>query len=338
MPTQHSFRPALGAMALGLILLTTGTAALAQSSGEAGAAQSPVPIPPAEQGLATRQAHQVVEVPDVTKDLEGPVFTDDGRLIFSDTQGGRLLSWTPDKGLSTLATLDGLMPGGMAVHDGRLFVAAFTTDGGGAIVSMALDGSDQQSVVPEEAGFLPNDVVFDDKGGFYFTDSHSDASDPKGGAYYHSPEGDISPVIEHLDVGNGIALSPQGDRLWVGEFGTNQLHRLDLADATSVAPFGGTVAYYFIGPAPDSMRVDAEGHVYVAMYGQGKIMVFSREGLPIGQILLPGRNESRFLHVTSMAIRPGTDELTIVATDGKREPGEAALFQARAFGKALNSR
>ncbi|WP_251977551.1 hypothetical protein [Salinicola avicenniae] len=64
-------------------------------------------------------------------------------------------------------------------------------------------------------------------------------------------------------------------------------------------------------------------------------MVFSREGLPIGQTLLPSRDDERFLHVTSMAIRPGTDELTIVATNGEREPGDAALFQAHAFGHAL---
>ncbi|MFC7542566.1 hypothetical protein ACFQU2_28105 [Siccirubricoccus deserti] len=43
------------------------------------------------------------------------------------------------------------------------------------------------------------------------------------------------------------------------------------------------------------MRVDAEGRVYVALYGQGRVLILSREGLPIGQVLLPGRDEGRNL-------------------------------------------
>jgi lactonase len=36
------------------------------------------------------------------------------------------------------------------------------------------------------------------------------------------------------------------------------------------------------------MRADADGNLYVAIYGQGRVLVFNKNGLPIGQILLPG--------------------------------------------------
>jgi sugar lactone lactonase YvrE len=42
------------------------------------------------------------------------------------------------------------------------------------------------------------------------------------------------------------------------------------------------------GPAPDSMRIDADGNLYVAMHRQGRFMVFDPVGMPIGQILISG--------------------------------------------------
>ncbi len=42
-------------------------------------------------------------------------------------------------------------------------------------------------------------------------------------------------------------------------------------------------------------------------------MVFNRNGLPIGQIVLPDRDKGRNLKSTSLAIRPGHRELFIVA-------------------------
>jgi sugar lactone lactonase YvrE len=49
------------------------------------------------------------------------------------------------------------------------------------------------------------------------------------------------------------------------------------------------------------MRADADGNLYVAMYGQGRVMVFNKNGLPIGQVLLPGRRDGHNLRSTSMA-------------------------------------
>ena len=52
------------------------------------------------------------------------------------------------------------------------------------------------------------------------------------------------------------------------------------------------------------------------------------------QVLLPGREEGHNLRSTSMAIRPGTDDLYIVTNDGTGGQG-ATIFRARAFAKAL---
>src|SRR3954463_7355327 len=323
--------------------LVAGTGAHAQQGGAVPALaydaqpRGPVPIPPSERGLQTVVAEPWFKVSDEGLVLEGPAFDRDRNLLFCDLSGRRVLRLTPDKRLSTVVSLDQLGPGGLAIHkDGRVFIAAMDVTGGvGSIVALEPDGSGVQVVVPPEAGYMPNDLVFDAQGGFYFTDFRGASTDPQGGVYYVSPSfGTITPVLPRLAMANGIALSPDGRELWATEFSRNLLHRVELADVTAATPFGTAVAYHFTGPAPDSMRADADGNLYVAMYGQGRVLAFSRNGIPIGQMLLPGREESHNLRSTSMTIRPGTDDLFIVTNDGPGGRG-ATIFHARGFAKAL---
>lgn len=63
-------------------------------------------------------------------------------------------------------------------------------------------------------------------------------------------------------------------------------------------------------------------------------MAFNRNGIPIGQVLLPGRDDGHNLQSTNTALKPGTNDLYIVTSDGTRGQG-ATIFQAQAFAKAL---
>ena len=82
------------------------------------------------------------------------------------------------------------------------------------------------------------------------------------------------------------------------------------------------------------MRADSDGNVYVAMYGQGRVLVFNKNGIPIGQVLLPGRDEGHNLESTSLAIKPNINDLYIVTNDGNGGRG-ATIFHAKVFAKAL---
>lgn len=298
--------------------------------------RGPVPIPPGERDLQGVVAQPWFKVSDEGIPLEGPSFDRASDLLFTDAGTGRILRLSPDRHLTTVLPANALNLGGLAIHqDGRIFAAGTGGSKRGSIVSVRPDGSDMRTVIPPEAGYVVNDIVFDAKGGFYFTDFRGTSTDPKGGAYYVSPDlVTITPVLPNLALANGVALSPNGKTLWVTEFGRNLLHRVDLADATTPTPLGTTVAYHFTGPAPDSMRADSDGNLYVALYGQGRILAFNRNGIPIGQVLLPGRDEGHNLNSTSMALRPGTDELVIVTNDGTGGQG-SLIFRARAFAKAL---
>lgn len=296
-----------------------------------------MPIPPAERDLQTAIATPWFTVSKQATVLEGAIFDREGNMYFCDVTGRRVLRLTPDKHMSTVVTIDKLSPGGLAFgKDGRLFIAAMNLDAGvGSILAVKADGSGLQTIIPQGAGYLPDDLVFDVTGGLYFTDFHGNATDPRGGVYYQAPDfSTIRPVLPHLVMANGVALSPDGKYLWATEFGANLLHRIELADATTITPLGSAIPYQFTGPAPDSTRADADGNVYVAMYGQGRVLVFNRNGIPIGQVLLPGREDGHNLQSTSMAIRPGTKDLYIVTNDGNGGQG-AAIYHANVFAAGM---
>ncbi|KAF1018432.1 MAG: Lactonase drp35 [Paracidovorax wautersii] len=178
--------------------------------------------------------------------------------------------------------------------------------------------------------------LFDRAGGFYFTDCKGTSTQPGGGVYYVSPDfRQITPVLGNMALANGITLSQRGKLLWTNEYATGRLHRVELADAKTVAPFGTTVPYHFVGHAPDSLRVDADGNVYVALYRQGRVMVFNDNGIPIGQILLPGREQGHHLVSTSLAFVPGSNEVLIVTNDGDGSEG-SWIFKAKAFAKGAD--
>jgi lactonase len=299
--------------------------------------RGPVPIPPSERSLQTVVAEPWFKVSNQGIILEGPAFERNGNLVFCDVSGMRVLRVTPQKQLSTVVTLNGMNPGGLAIRkDGRLFIAAMNlAKGTGSILVVKPDGTGMRTIVPAAAGYMPNDLVLDSQGGFYFSDFRGISTDPKGGAYYASPDfKTITPVLPHLAMANGIALSPNGKQLWITEFSRNLLHRVELTDSTTITPIGTAIPYHFTGPAPDSMRVDSDGNLYVAVYGQGRVLVFNKNGIPIGQVLLPGRDKGHNLQSTSMAVKPDTNDLCIVTNDANGGEG-ATIFHAKVFAKGL---
>lgn len=300
------------------------------------------PIPAAERDLPSAIAEPYFKVADHPMPLEGPAFDRAGNLLFVDIHGGRVLCLSVDGRLSTLFTEKNLNPSGIAIHkDGRLFIAACGARNAqgyfdaGTLITIKADGSDRQTVIPPSAGYVINDLVFDGDGGCYFSDFRGHSSNPAGGVHYLAADSrQASPVLPSLCAANGVALSPDGKVLWSTEFAACRLHRADLAAPGRLAQSGTSIPYHFIGPGPDSMRVDVDGNVFVAMNRQGRILVFSPYGIPIGQILLPGRERNHFLRCTSLALAPGSRDLFIVARD-EVGAGGTMIFKAQGMTEGL---
>ena len=294
------------------------------------------PIPFAERDLPTAIAEPYFKVGDSSVALEGPAFDRHGNLLFVDVYGGRVLRLSPERELTTLYAQEGLHPAGIAIHkDGRIFVACvgpINSRGqfdAGSVIALDPDGRNRQTIVSPEAGHVVDDMVFDRDGGFYFTDFRGTPTEATGGLFYVTPEHrEIVPVLPGMCAANGVALSPDDKVVWATEYCANRLHRIELAAPGVRARGGVSVPYTFAGRAPDSMRTDADGNAYVAMNWQGRVLVMSPFGIPIGQILLPGREDNKYLKSTSLALVPGSRDLVIVARDVVKGEG-AMIFTAR---------
>ena len=59
-------------------------------------------------------------------------------------------------------------------------------------------------------------------------------------------------------------------------------------------------------------------------------MVFNRNGLPIGQIVLPDRDKGRNLKSTSLAIRPGIASCLLSLTAGPNPSDDFSIGRIRA--------
>jgi len=133
----------------------------------------------------------------------------------------------------------------------------------------------------------PNDLVFDDAGGFWFTDHGVSAELGEGqpGLLYATADGSrIEGKAYGIEGGNGVGLSPAGDRVYVAE-----THHGRIWEWTVVAPGelaasdGERSGANLLYDAPeghlfDSLAVDGDGWVCVATLGQGGITAVAPDG------------------------------------------------------------
>jgi gluconolactonase len=135
----------------------------------------------------------------------------------------------------------------------------------------------------------PNDIVFDQHGGFYFTDlgkvRHLDMD--RGGIYYCNREGQFNLVAGPLMSPNGIALSPNGKILYYAETEGARLWAFDIESPGIVhkLPFPSPQGARMVCAAPgghyqrfDSIAVDALGNICVATLLHGGITTVTPDG------------------------------------------------------------
>jgi len=157
-----------------------------------------------------------------------------------------------------------------------------------------------KSVGEVSTGFLsqrfnqPNDMVADQHGGIYFTDPSWSAVDVRAqrakGVYYINGAGQTSLLIHDMDKPNGIALSPEGKTLYVGDMGSDELRQYAVLAPGKLGEFRRFAEFYGLDRSsvqPDGMRTDSAGNLYVAT--RRAVEVFNSAGDFLGMIDIPAR-------------------------------------------------
>ena len=237
---------------------------------------------------------------------EGPVAMNDGSVIVTEIQGGRITRVAPDGTKDVVAECGGGPNGAAIGPDGKLYVAnnggvfRYVDMGGvnfphqpppeswsgGRIERIDIETGEVDVLYEECEGHplrAPNDLVFDAHGGFWFTDHGAllERTADRTGIYYAQPDGSsIREAIFPMSAPNGIGLSPDGSRVYVAETYLNSVWWWkvtapgEVEEVPGVFPHGGTLLYSPGGlQGFDSLAVDGEGHVCVATLINGGISV-----------------------------------------------------------------
>lgn len=296
---------------------------------------------------SSAQAEGMREITRGLKFPEGPVALSDGSVLLVEVQGGTLSRVAPNGEISVVAELGGGPNGAAIGPDGAAYVcnnggfewhdrSGFTAPGqqpadyiGGRIQRVVLDGPDAGLVTDlytacegrELRG--PNDIVFDEAGGFWFTDlgKHHGRKTDTAVLYYATADGSsITEMVHPLTQANGVGLSPDGSRVYVAETGPGRVWYWDIAEPGKLADTGGSgpggaqLLYGFDGyQLLDSLAVDSEGNVCVATLITGAISVISPTGELLAQVPVPEHDpfvtnicfagaDSRTAYVTSSGL------------------------------------
>lgn len=250
---------------------------------------------------------------------EGPIAMPDGSVVLVEIARGTLSRVTPEGKVEVVAEPGGGPNGAAIGPDGKVYVcnnggcfdwqdiSGFIVPGpfdeskysGGRIERIDLDTGEVEVLYTECDGRplrAPNDLVFDEHGGFWFTDHgirQERVSDRTGVLYAKADGSEIREVIHPLDAPNGIGLSPAGDRVYVAETHTGRIWGWAVTEpgVAATAPdhtVGGTLVAGLPGQQLlDSLAVDGEGNVCVGTLGNGGITVAAPDGSSVEHIALP---------------------------------------------------
>lgn len=215
--------------------------------------------------------------------IEGPAFDRQGNLYFVDIAFGRIYRADPSGDVSLIAEYDG-EPNGLKIHrDGRIFIAdhkygLMLLDPNQKIVSPVMTRHKTESF----RGL--NDLVFSSAGELYFTDQgQTGLQDPSGRVYRMDAQGQTTCLLNNVPSPNGIALSSNGQHLYIAATRSNNIWRAMVLADSSITRVGNFIQMSG-GSGPDGLALDQEGNLYVAHAGLGAVWKFSPKGEPLLRI------------------------------------------------------
>jgi gluconolactonase len=257
---------------------------------------------------------RMAEFTEITSGLrfpEGPIAMPDGSIVLVEMFGPRITRILPNGTKETVAEIVG-GPNGLAVGPdgafylcnnggcftevdmgGLTFPGPFNPDTyvGGRIQRVDPATGNVTDLYTECAGRpfrAPNDLVFDNAGGFYFTDHGirdlAARTTDLTGIYYAKADGSmVNEVAFPVEAPNGIGLSPDGSIVYWAETHSGRVFRRRvtapgvLEETTPLDPWPvlcGLPGYQLL----DSLAVDGAGNVCVATLANGGVTVISPDG------------------------------------------------------------
>jgi gluconolactonase len=208
---------------------------------------------------------------------EGPVWSREGFLLFSDVPNNQIRKLVP--GERSVAFRDDSHGANGNTFDaqGRFYTCESKTR---RVVRVDKKGKMEVLAEKWEGKRLnaPNDIVVRKDGQIYFTDpAFGDQADTRElafyGVYHINPKGVMNLIAKPAGRPNGIAFSPNGKVLYVANSDDRNVRAYDVDHNGAVS--NERVVVSNIDGVPDGIRLDEKGNLYVTAKG---VSVYTAEG------------------------------------------------------------
>jgi sugar lactone lactonase YvrE len=228
-------------------------------------------------------------VTDIVCELgEAPLWSaSEQRLYWVDVPGRRLHHLDPATGkTATLATA--AMAGSLALHKPGLLLIAWRN---GLSFFNVADGT--ETPLPSGIDFAIerfNDGRVDRRGRFFVGTMDRKQMNPLGGLYRVGLDRHVTRLAGDIQVSNGIAWSPDNRTIYHCDSRPGRVLAYDF-DEDNAIPSNPRVFLDFTGTgiAPDGCTVDADGCLWLAEVGAGRVGRYAPDGRRIGEIEVPAR-------------------------------------------------
>ena len=246
------------------------------------------------------------------------------KLLMVDILTGRLLGLDPltPGPAEVITTLE--VPLG-AVAPVRDRPGSYIAAAGTGVALIDGTGEPEWLARPEDEAVTPmrmNDGCCDAQGRFWAGSMAYDGTPGAGSIYRTDPDGKVTRVLDEYTVPNGPAFTADGTRMYLADSAQGRI------DSYEVTPTGEPVARAVFARVdegnPDGMQVDAEAHLWVAIWGAGRVHRYRPDGTLERVVSLPATQP------TSVCVVDGPDPRLFVtsATTGLDHagPDDGALF------------
>lgn len=213
---------------------------------------------------------------------DGPAWTRGGELIVSDVPANRLLRIKPGEKPEILRTDSGGAMGNAIDAQGRLY----TCESHNRRVVRTNKKGEIEVIADKWQGKrlnAPNDIAVRKDGNVYFTDpafgNQQNARELDFYGVYRWDSGTLSVIARPEGRPNGIALSPDGKRLYVTNSDERNVRAYDLNRKGEAS--NERVLISGLAGVPNGIRTDELGNLYIAAKG---ISIYSPEGRKLWEI------------------------------------------------------
>ncbi len=227
----------------------------------------------------------------VNQTLLGEGLRWDGRrseVLGVDILAGRVFRSRVDDDGSLRLVRDYWVPGTVGavvpVHDDEGWVLA----AGRGFVHLSTEGSLRPMMEVAPVGTRMNDGACDPQGRLWAGTLADDFRPGAGALYRLDGEGRVDLVLDGLTISNGLGWSPAGTTMYLADSGPGVIHSFTFDPATGAVSDGQVLISVAeaIG-VPDGLTVDADGDLWVAIYGGGRVRRYSPDGELREELLVP---------------------------------------------------